>query len=293
MATISTSFTAVGSSAVLRAQQENENITIAISGTYDMVIRLERAVTSDESAWETLKVFNTEDATEAFVYRTLSKGERFRLTVVTDNGGTAVTTLSDQDEIHRIVKDFNGDPLYTIRESGMLIHKRPQHDDDVGTVGTGVTAVHYSADGINFTSILTLTNIAFTIGDTASLADGALIYTMPAGDIAIKGSAISVGLTLTTGTPTTDTPEIGLGTVIGSGAVAVLSTTLEDIMEGSVMADVAGTAEAFMDQRAMDMLAANAHTIHLNIADAWADVTDAAATADGTVVISWSKLPLA
>jgi len=176
MATISTSFTAVGSSNVLRAQQENENIVVAISGTYDMTIRLERAVTSDESAWETIKTFNTANQTEAFTHRTNSKGERYRLTVVVDTSGTAVTTLSDEDEVHTVVRDHNGVAIYTIRESGMLIHKRPQHDDDVGTVGTGVTAVHYSADGINFTTILTLTAVALTIGDNVSLADGALIY---------------------------------------------------------------------------------------------------------------------
>ena len=165
-----------------------------------------------------------------------------------------------------------------------------------GAVGTGVTAVEFSADGINFTTILTLTGVVITIGDTAALSMGALIYTLPAGDVAIEAAAISVGLTLTTGTPTTDTPEVGLGTVIGSGANATLGavgTTAEDIMEGVVMADIAGTAKANMDQRPMDMLAGAAHTVHLNFADTWADVDNTAATAAGTVTLSWSKLPLA
>ena len=88
---------------------------------------------------------------------------------------------------------------------------------NVGTVGTGVTAIEMG-DGINHTTILTLTGVAFTIGDTADLGDGALIYTLPAGACIINSTHSSVGLTLTTGTPTTDTPEVGLGSVIATGA---------------------------------------------------------------------------
>lgn len=293
MATISTSLTAVGSTAVLRAQQEGETISVAISGTYNMTISLERAITSDESAWETIKTWTTANATVAFDHRAVNKGDRFRLTVKVDTSGTAVTTLSDEDEIHNVVVDLNGDPIYTIRESGMLIHKRPQHDLSVGTPGTGVTAVDYSADGINFTTILTLTNIAVTTGDATSLADGALIYTMPAGDIAIKAAAMSVGVTLTTGTPTTDDPLVGIGSVIGSGAIATFTTaTMDDIIQGIASVNMVGTAVVKSEQLAMTMLAAGAHTVHVNIADAYADVTDTAATISGTVVLSWSKLPL-
>jgi hypothetical protein len=174
--------------------------------------------------------------------------------------------------------------------------KRTVTTATAGSVGTGVTAVEYSADGINFTTVLTLTAVSITIGDNAALSMGALIYTLPAGDVAIKASSCSVGLNLTTGTPTSDTPEIGLGTVVGSGAnatIGAVGTTSEDIMEGVVMADIAGTAKANMDQRPMDMLAGAAHTVYLNFADTWADVDDTTATADGTVTLSWSKLPLA
>jgi len=293
MATVSTSFTGVGASSVLVSQQESENITVSISGTYNMTIRLERAVTSDESAWEVIKTWTTANATVDFVHRTVRKGDHFRLNVTVDNSGTAVTTLSDEDEEHQVVKNKNGVSLYTVRESGLLYHQRAQHDLDVGTPGTNVTAKHYSADGINFTSVLTLSSVAVTIGDLASLAYGALIYTMPSGDIAIKACAISVGLT-GAGTPTTDTPEVGIGTVIASGAVSALggTATFEDILEGQAMANIAGTAKVFLDQRPMDMLSAGAHTIHINGADAFADLTSTSATFSGTVTLSWSKLPL-
>ncbi|TFH58824.1 MAG: hypothetical protein E4G91_09285, partial [Candidatus Zixiibacteriota bacterium] len=84
------------------------------------------------------------------------------------------------------------------------------HTTNVGTAGTGVTATEYG-DGRRHVTKLVLAGVAFTIGDTAALADGALIYTLPAGPIVVHSSSINVGLTLTTGTPTTDTPEIGLG----------------------------------------------------------------------------------
>jgi len=164
----------------------------------------------------------------------------------------------------------------------------------VGTAGTGVTAVERGTNEYH-TTILTCTGIAFTIGDTASLADGALIYTFPTGPIVVHASSMSVGLTLTTGTPTTDTPEIGLGTVIGSTAVATLgagAATFEDIGGPFVMADVAGTAKVGTSSPGLTIETAAAHTVHLNIADAWANVDDTAATAAGTVTLVWSRVPL-
>ena len=162
---------------------------------------------------------------------------------------------------------------------------------NVGTAGTGVTAVEYG-NGQHHTTVLTLTGVAYTIGDNASLADGALIYTFPAGALVVNMASISVGLTLTSGTPTTDTPDGGLGSVIASGSVSVLSgtATFEDIMTGQTFNDVAGTAEGKTGQTTLVVEAADAHTVHLNFADAWADVDNTAATAAGTVWLGWTFL---
>jgi len=166
-------------------------------------------------------------------------------------------------------------------------------DDTFGTVGTNVTAVERVGGG-NHTTVLTLASVAYTIGDNVSLADGALIYTFPTGPIVIHAANIAVGLTLTTGTPTTDTPEVGLGTVIGTGAVATLggTPTFEDILGPAVMDDVAGTIENLTGGqfRHLAIEAADAHTVHLNIADAWANVDNTAATMSGTVVLNWGLL---
>lgn len=170
------------------------------------------------------------------------------------------------------------------------------NDGVAGTAGTNVTAVEKTTDGINFTTILTLDGVAATIGDTASLAGGALIYTLPTGPIVIKAATMSVGLSLTTGTPTTDTPELGLGTVIGSGANATLgavAATVENILGPAVADDIAGTAELLTGVADLKIETADAHTVHINWADAFANVDNTAATLDGTVTINWMKVPLA
>jgi len=169
----------------------------------------------------------------------------------------------------------------------------------IGAEGTNVVATE-TGDPRNHVTKLTLSSVAITIGDTAALSMGALIYTFPAGIIHIQAADCSVGLTLTTGTPTTDTPEIGLGTTIGSGANATLgavAATAENIAGPSAMDDIAGTAEAFDSVTAagtksntLVIAAAAAHTVYLNFADTWANVDDTAATASGTVYLTWTLL---
>ena len=165
---------------------------------------------------------------------------------------------------------------------------------NLGTVGTNVTASEHG-DERNHVTTLTLTNVAITIGDNAALGMGALIYTLPAGVIDLTAASGSLGLTLTTGTPTNDTPEIALGTVIATGAIVTIgagSATMEDIAGPHAMDDIAGTAELIDSTTAAGLyfLAADAHTIHVNFADTWANVDDTAATVSGTVNLAWTFL---
>jgi len=169
----------------------------------------------------------------------------------------------------------------------------------VGAIGTNVTAEEFG-DPSHHVTKLTLSSVAITIGDTAALAMGALIYTFPAGIIHVQAADCSVGLTLTTGTPTTDTPEVGLGTTLASGANATLGAAdaaAENIAGPSAMDDIAGTAEAFdsvvaagTKSNTLVIAAAGDHTVYLNFADTWANVDDTAATASGTVYLSWTLL---
>jgi hypothetical protein len=164
-----------------------------------------------------------------------------------------------------------------------------------GAAGTNCTAVEYG-DGFHHTTVITLTSVAATIGDNVSLAGGAIIYTFPAGAYTIKSATLSVGITLTTGTPTTDDPELGLGSLIGSGAVATLGAVdaaAEDISAGPVSSvNMVGTAALLTSAPALAFEASESHVVNMNWADAWADVDNTAATMSGTVVIEWTHLPV-
>lgn len=159
-----------------------------------------------------------------------------------------------------------------------------------GTAGTGVTAAEYG-NGYQHTSVLTLAATVPAIAGGADLAVGNLIYTFPAGEIIAESSYMSVVVQQVDGNIDADTPEVGLGTVIASGVVAVLSTTFEDILTGQVATDCDGTAtvKTAIPTAAVPLViaTASAHTVHLNLADGWAASGDTGAGLTGTVVLVW------
>ena len=160
---------------------------------------------------------------------------------------------------------------------------------NVGTAATGVTAVE-RGDSHNHVTILTVNTVLPAIAGGANLAVGKLLYTMPAGAIAISAAKMSLAITQTEGNITADTPDGGLGSVIASGVVAVLggTATFEDILTGQTFNDCNGTAETVTVQTAMTMEAGAAHTVHFNVADGWAANGDAAALLTGTVILHWT-----
>ncbi|MCA9340679.1 MAG: hypothetical protein KDA17_07215, partial [Candidatus Saccharibacteria bacterium] len=113
-----------------------------------------------------------------------------------------------------------------------------------GTVTTAATttAVEYG-DEINHTTKLTLADFAVgTSGDNASLAIGASLYTFPAGEILVENVSV-VGAITADISVTTDTPEFGLGTTVGSGANATLGAVdaaAENVAGPFVATNVAG-----------------------------------------------------
>jgi hypothetical protein len=161
-------------------------------------------------------------------------------------------------------------------------------------------------DGIQRLSKFTMTNFSLgNSGDNASLAIGALFYTLPAGDILVEGVSIAGGLTAALSN-TAQTPEVGVGSVIGTGAVATLSTTLEDYVDGGAAGiiggnntapDVAGglfrkgTLATSIQGVVVLATGGKARTMHLNAAVAWADVTAAAAVLfNGVITVRWRKI---
>lgn len=166
---------------------------------------------------------------------------------------------------------------------------------NVGAANTGVTAVEYG-DQFNHRTVLTVSQAAaVTLADNASLADGYLLYTLPAGAIIVRNAYMA--LTFTNAEHDAEACDIGLGTTIGTGAVAVLGGTagFENILTGQTGA--IGTEEVAQDicdsASALGGLiigASDPHIVHANVAAAWADTAGAALDADlaGTVVLDWS-----
>mgnify|MGYP003393000255 FL=1 len=173
---------------------------------------------------------------------------------------------------------------------------------NVGTVTTSATTVAQEhGDGVVHITKLTLTAFAIgTSGDNANLALGAKIYTLPAGAIAVEDASIVGGITAAISV-TTDTPEVGIGTTVASGANATLGTTTEDIVDGgaagyvggdTVAPDVAGTTfSKGMTATTPIMIKTSggkSHDLFLNVADGWADVTAAGAvTFTGVITLKW------
>jgi len=176
-------------------------------------------------------------------------------------------------------------------------NKRLQTAAGLGTPGTGVTAVEYG-DGRTHQTVLTLgaSCVLPAIAGGAALGVGKLLYTFPAGAQIIDAAYMSVAITQTQAHINADTPEIGLGSVVASGAVSVLSgtATFEDILTGQVAADCTGTAtvKTALPTAGVPLIteAAGSKAVYLNVADTWAASGDAAALLTGTVVINWRTM---
>jgi hypothetical protein len=164
----------------------------------------------------------------------------------------------------------------------------------VGTAATGSTAVEYG-DGFDHTTVLTVSTTLPAIAGGAALGVGKLLYTLPAGAEIHVGSYMSMGITQTQGHINADTPVVGLGTVIASGAVSVLSGTaaFQDILTGQSAANCTGTATvktalATSSPFAFVTEAAGSKAVYMNAAAAWAASGDPAALLVGTVVLNWA-----
>jgi hypothetical protein len=179
---------------------------------------------------------------------------------------------------------------------------------NVGTVTTAATTTATEhGDSIDQLTVLTMTNFAVgTSGDNAALAIGAKFYTWPTGvNILVESTTISGGITAAISV-TTDTPEVGIGTVIASGANATLTTgTWENLVDGgasgssvdaaAVAPDVAGTVfhkkNLTTVQPIIKATGGAARDLFLNAAVTWADVTAAGAvTFSGTITLKWRVL---
>lgn len=168
-----------------------------------------------------------------------------------------------------------------------------QTNQSIGTPGTGVTATEQGNKYYHITD-LSLAVTAPAIAGGANLAVGNLIYTYPAGALLVTAAYMAVAFTESDGNITADTPDVGVGTVIGSGVVAVLggTATFENHITGQTAAGCAGQVTTFGGQPTAGadfaIATGDAHTVYLNWADGWAASGEAAGAVSGTVRLIWT-----
>mgnify|MGYP001577834850 CR=1 FL=1 len=176
-----------------------------------------------------------------------------------------------------------------VEESAVDMYTRT----NVGTAATGVTAVEYGNGRFHITK---LTFTALLVGSpvgAANLAIGVKVYDLPAGAIQVGGTSMSVALADASvgALDVADTPDVGIGLLIGSGAQAVLSgvgATAENYLTGQT---AGGCAAAYTSVTLANvttevaLAAAAAHTVHLNAAATWTGAGTIKAT--GTIILTW------
>lgn len=171
-----------------------------------------------------------------------------------------------------------------------------QNNVPLGTPSAGVSAFQYG-DGFDVVTFLSFEDLAVgAISAGASLAIGTQIFEFPTGMHLVSTMSSMLEFTGITGV-TTDTPEVGVGSVIASGAVAVLSGTaeFEDYMTGVAAVDVAGSPTRSIYVPASSIAVSNNATeksVFLNVADAWDAGASGTLLASGTIIIKWTKMQL-
>jgi hypothetical protein len=161
--------------------------------------------------------------------------------------------------------------------------------ENVGTAATGISAVEV-VNGRHHITTLTFEALALLSATSGAHAGGALIYTLPAGTILVKGVSMNVLIEGASTTNDADTPDVGIGTTVASGAVSVLGGTaaFENILTGQTASDCATTYTLKTLDCTLAIESTGDHTVYQNVADSWAG--SAAMTGTGTVVLEWLKL---
>jgi hypothetical protein len=187
----------------------------------------------------------------------------------------------------------------TIFDTAGIVTNSVRAISPVGTPAAGVQAYEYT-DGRNVQTTLFLSNFDVgSIGGAGNLGLGGLIYSFPAGshihfatciqDVSLAGDAPILA----------DTPEVGLGSVIASGAVATLggTPTFEDYVTGSAMPNCGGDslyvkptgATAGFGMGISLNGVSDSKDLYLNVANNWSGAS-ASLSAFGTITINWTIL---
>ena len=135
---------------------------------------------------------------------------------------------------------------------------------------------------------------AFTLADNADICDGVLVYTFPAGLVVVHSCMLDCSVLAADTLLKAGATETGIGSVIGTGNVAV-TAGFEDMLTGVVATSDGVRDIVDSDDVGFEILPAAAHLVHVNHAIAATVATAADLTADlaGDLVLNWSVCPSA
>lgn len=176
-----------------------------------------------------------------------------------------------------------------------LVSNQLRQKTDLGSTPVSTVTFNEFGDGRDITTVLTLTN--FVVGALASaaanLAVGNIAYTFPAGAHFTTVAYKSISLTCP---GTAVAVDLGIGSLIGSGANAVLSgvgATAEDYLTGvaTTTSSTGGTAVAQLvavTAAIATNVAANVKNVFLNGAAGWNANNTSNLLANGVIVLKWT-----
>lgn len=230
------SFTTVEDSLVLDVPQKGENIAVAISGTYAMVIELRREVGSRSSgSWETLKSWSTADATVAYNHVTEKHNERLQMFLRTDTSGTAVVTLTDTtDLVEHSWADKAGNLLAELTQKFTKIYGGLVRTSASIVTVTAATILNEEDHAGRTLVVNSAAGVAITLPEATGTGN---VYT-----IFVGTTITSVGMTIVA--PSSATSFIGgVGLSTDIAGVTILANTGDDTitMSGSTTGGVLGS----------------------------------------------------
>ncbi len=192
------------------------------------------------------------------------------------------------------------DEVYTVDESVASINNMTAGSGNPVTSGaaaTGWTALEYG-DGVHNRTILTKDESLVQAVAGAALCFGVKAYDFPIGQLKCIAGTIKFTISAPAGT---ETPEVGLGTLVGddsaNATIGPAGATMEDVLDGTATSAVTstGTVESYQFTAETGVLdgTAGALDLNLNCAGNWAqteDLTISAITIDLTWEL-WGQFP--
>ena len=215
--------------------------------------------------------------------------------LTTINTGTITDYIVEGTDIHTITSAVVPPVITATRKSVRLLDGQI-YFNNVGSVGTGVTAFETGDKGNHRTALTLSSTVSSAITGGSAQGVSRKVYEFPAGAIIVDSAYMSVGVTQTDGNINADTPDVGLGSLPASGAISILGGTpaFESYITGQTAANCTGTATVKTASPTAGtpfvIEAGGGHNVYFNLADTWAASGDAGALLTGTIVINWRFL---